>query len=80
MSKLEFKPIADLHEDEGHVIAVRFSRDNGEILGEPPEISIVSCIDGEFNSSDWDVYAEIDWNPAFELAERIDQLKGGDDE
>ena len=80
MSELEFKPISELNEDDGDVMVIRFYRDEGEIIGEPPIIDIMSISDMDFNIADWDLYAVIDWNPAFGMQWQIDQLKGDDDE
>jgi len=68
---MEFLPISEVNEDYGDVLVIRFNRDQGVILGEPPEVDFMSCIDGRFNVCDWDVFAEIDMNPAFEVAESI---------
>lgn len=76
---LNWQAISELHEDHGYVLALRFYRDEGVIVGEPPDCGLVQIADHDFNSDEWDVFAEIDWNPAFELATTIDlnqQFKG----
>ena len=72
MDKVIFMPISEIHDDHGTVLLVRFHKDeDGDILYEEPDVGIDSYNSDTFDESDWDVFAEIDWNPAFELMERI---------
>ena len=63
----------DYHEDLGLVVFVSFGKDeNGEILGEPPEVYAgYGYLDCDFDEVKWDYFFEINFNSLFEQADPV---------
>lgn len=67
MSKMKVLPTSEWHEDYGSSIFVSFSRDeNGNILGEPPELLWSSgYLEEGFDAEKWTHFIEGDFNFIF---------------
>jgi len=72
-NKMKLLPTSEWHEDLGSSIFVSFSRDeNGEILGEPPEISYESgYLDSDFDQDKWTHFIDGDFNFIFSDADPV---------
>lgn len=70
---IKLKPSDDWHEDLGPSIFVSFSRDeNGEILGEPPELYYGSgYLEEDFNFEKWTHFIDGDFNFIFSDADPV---------
>ncbi len=72
-SQVVLRKTKDYHEDMGLVAFVSFSKDeNGEILGEPPEVyaghGYIEC---DFDEVKWDYFFEVNFNSLFEQADPV---------
>jgi len=70
---MKLKPSGDWHEDLGLSIFVSFSRDeNGEILGEPPELYWGSgYLEEDFDFNKWAYFIDGDFNFIFTDADPV---------
>lgn len=70
---MKLKPSSEWHEDLGSSIFVCFSRDeNGEILGEPPELYYGSgYLEEDFDFDKWTHFIDGDFNFIFSDADPV---------
>lgn len=74
---MKIRPANEWHEELGDSLFIRFARDeDGEILGESPEVEFASgYIQDGFNIDEWDYFLDKSINTWFDQAQRIEGRK-----